>query len=44
VASKKYRICGHGCVRPGSTLEETRINAGTTTPQCVPILFAMAGT
>ena len=42
--SSKYRTRGHVCVRRGSALEGTRINAGATAPQCVPILFAMVGT
>lgn len=28
--ARKYRTCGHGCVRRGSAPERTRLNAGAT--------------
>jgi hypothetical protein len=30
VEARKYRTCGHGCVRRGSALEGTRLNAGAS--------------
>jgi hypothetical protein len=30
VEARKYRTCGHGCVRRGAALEGTRLNAGAT--------------
>jgi hypothetical protein len=30
VEAKKYRTCGNDCIRPGSALEGTRLNAGPT--------------
>ena len=28
--ARKYRTCGNDCIRPGSALEGTRLNAGPT--------------
>lgn len=28
--ARKYRTCGNDCIRPGSGLEGTRLNAGPT--------------
>ena len=33
--ARKYRTCGHGCVRRGSALEGTRLNAGATKTRLV---------
>ena len=40
--ARKYRTCGHGCVRRGSALEGTRLNAGATKTTLVAEIRAHA--